>query len=119
MRDNLSSITEALQLNPFASQSVKQKFKGKGWLKLAANPTEEELVTLVLGRIELDVSQYGEFIGILNDIEGMDLIVKTLTGVPYDLLSIFSFFGREGGGEGGSREGREGEGRKREKKGGR
>ena len=88
VRKNLSSITEALQLNSFASQNVRQKFKEKEWLKVAANPAEEELVTLVLGRIEQDASQYGEFIAILNDVAGMDLIVNTLTGVPYDLLPI-------------------------------
>ena len=117
MRTNLSSITEALQLNPFASQSVKQKFKGKGWLKIAANPTAEELVTLVLGRIELDASQYGEFIAILNDVEGMDLIVKTLTGVPMTSCLSSLIFGREGEGEGGKERGRKG--KKGERKGGR
>ena len=86
-------------------------------MKLAANPTEEELVTIVLGRIGQDASQYGEFIDMLCDIAGMDLIVKTLTGVPYDLLPTFSCLGREGG-EGGKERGREGEGGKRDRKGG-
>ena len=86
--NNLSSITEALQLNPHASQSVRQKFKEKGWLSIAANSTEQELVALVLGRIELDASQYGEFIAILNDVPGMDLIVKKLYG---PLLQVRTF----------------------------
>ena len=80
MRTNLSSISRALQLNPSASQSLRQKFKEKEWLGLTANPTEEQLVTLVLGRIEQDVNQYGEFIAMLCDIEGMDLTMSTLTG---------------------------------------
>ena len=88
MRNNLKSITQALQLNPHASQSVRQKFKEKGWLPIAANPTEEELVELVLGRIELDASQYGEFIAILNGVPGMDLIVKKLSG---PLLQVRTF----------------------------
>ena len=122
MKNNLSSITEALQLNPFACQSVRQKFKEKGWLTIAANPSEEELVTLVLGRIELDASQYGEFIAILSDVAGMDLIVNTLTGVPYDFLPIFYLWerGREEGRkerrEGGRERERGGGGRKRERK---
>ena len=89
MRNNLKSITQALQLNPHASQSVRQKFKEKGWLPIAANPTEEELVELVLGRIELDASQYGEFIAILNGVPGMDLIVKKKLYGP--LLQVRTF----------------------------
>ena len=86
---NLESITTALQLNPPASQSLRQKCKEKKWLGLAANPREEQLATFVLGRIEQDANQYDEFITMLRDIEGMDLIVKTLTGMTYDLnLSI-------------------------------
>ena len=84
MRTNLSSITRALQLSPSASQSLGQKFQEKGWLDLTASPTEEQLVTLILGRIELDVNQYDEFIAMLCGIEGMDLIVNTLTGM-YDM----------------------------------
>ena len=106
MQNNLNRITKALQLNRFASESVRQKFKEKRWLTIAANPSEEELVTLVLGRIELDSSQYGEFIAILSDVAGMDLIVNTLTGVPYDFLPIFYLW--EGGREEGRKEGREG-----------
>ena len=79
MRTNLSSITRALETNPSASKTLKQKFVEKEWLDLIANPTEEQLVTLVLGRIEQDVNQYGDFIAMLRDIEGMDLIVNMLT----------------------------------------
>ena len=117
MVNNLSSIIAALQLNPHASQSVRQKFKEKGWLPIAANPTEVQLVALALGRIELDASQYGEFIDMLLNTSGMDLIMKQLTGVPYDLLPTFSYLWREGG-EGGKERGREGEGGKRDRKGG-
>ena len=85
MRTNLSSITRALQLSPSASQSLRQKFQEKEWLGLTASPTEEQLVTLVLGRIEQDVNQYDEFIAMLCGIEGMDLIVNTLNGMTYYL----------------------------------
>lgn len=81
VRTNLSSITKALQFNLSASQSLRQKFKEKEWLDLTANPTEEQLVVLALGRIEQDCSQYGELIAMLCDTEGMDLIVNKLTGM--------------------------------------
>ena len=86
VRTNQSSITRALQLIPSASQSLRQKFQEKEWLGLTASPTEEQLVTLVLGRIEQDVNQFGEFIAMLRDIEGMDQIVNTMTGMTFLLL---------------------------------
>ena len=79
VRSNLKSITDALQLNPSASRSLRQKLQEKGWLSITANPTEEQLVNLVLGRIEHDAKQHGVFVAMLFDIDGMDLIVKKLT----------------------------------------
>ena len=103
MRNNLDGIVRYLKFIPSASRTLSRKFIEKGWLHATDSPPEE-LVTLVLGMIEHDVNQYGEFITMLYDIEGMDLIVGTLTGMPYDLLSIFSYLW-----EGGRRGGREGE----------
>ena len=88
VRTNLSSITRALQLNLSASQRLKWKFQEKGWLSLTANPAEDELVKLVLGRIEQDANQYDEFLAMLRDIEGMDLIVNTLTGMTCNFLTL-------------------------------
>ena len=87
VRTNLTSITDTLQSIPSASQSLKQKFIEKGWLGSLANPTEEQLVILALARIERDEKQYGTFRAMLCDIEGMDLIVKKLTGYYYTISS--------------------------------
>jgi len=80
VRNNLNSIVTYLKSNPSASDTLSRIFIEKGWLNVTATATadrrEDQLVTLVLGRIELDVNQYGEFIAILNDVPGMDLIVK-------------------------------------------
>ena len=83
MRAHLSIITSTLQLNPSASQSLRLKYQEKRWLSLTASPAEDELVKLVLGRIEQDANQYDEFLAMLRDIEGMDLIVNTLTGMTW------------------------------------
>ena len=85
MRNNLDAIVRYLKFNPSASETLSRKFIGKGWLDATANPKEDQLVTLVLGRIEHDVNQYEEFIGMLCEIEGMDLIVDSLTGMAYYL----------------------------------
>ena len=59
MRTNLDAIVETLESNQSASQTLRRKVKAKKWLGLATNPTAEELVTLVLGRIKHDANQYG------------------------------------------------------------
>ena len=83
MRTNLSSITRGIRSLPRARRALSLRFKEKEWLDLTASPTEEQLVTLVLGRIEQDANQYDEFLAMLRDIEGMDLIVNTLTGMTW------------------------------------
>ena len=85
MRNNLNRIVRYLKSSPSANGTLSWKFIEKGWLAAIANPTEDQLVTLLLGRIEYDANQYGEFIDMLRDIEGMDLIVKSLTGMAYHL----------------------------------
>ena len=78
MRTNLSDITNALEMNPFASRRLRRKFKAESWISTTSKSTEEELVTRALARIELDPKQYRKFIAMLSDIEGMDLIVEKL-----------------------------------------
>lgn len=75
---NRSSITDALKSNPYASKTLKQKFKEKWWLERADDPDDDELVTLILSRIENDVNQFEEFLGMLRNIAGMDQIENIL-----------------------------------------
>lgn len=87
------SIINALESNPPATKSLRRAFREKGHLSPTANLTAEELVTFILGRIEQRADQYGDFITILHEIQGMNLIARILTGMIimiYDLL--FSLF---------------------------
>ena len=95
MKTNLSSIITALQSNPSARNSLRQKFKEKGWLSITDSPTEEQLVTRALGRIELDPKQYRVFLAMLRDIEGLDLIVNRLTGMTILPLPVSFCMRRE------------------------
>ena len=52
--------------------------KAKRWLPLYSKPSEDDLVYIIVNRIELDASQFGEFTAMLHDIEGMDLVVDIL-----------------------------------------
>ena len=78
--NELNGITETLQLNPGARDKLTRLYQQEKWLNIAATPVEGKLVKLALKRIEQDSSQFDRFIDMLRNIEGMDLIVKTLTG---------------------------------------
>ena len=75
---NLSDIVGTLQLTRYAKQNLCLKFIEREWLDLSADPTEKELVTQALQRIELDVNQFDVFNDMLDDIKGMDQIVQNL-----------------------------------------
>ena len=78
---NLSSITEHLQVNKSALNSLVQKYQERGWLSITAKPVEKDLVILALDRIQNVVKQYAVFVSILESITGMDIIVGNLKGL--------------------------------------
>ena len=75
---NLVSITKALKSTPGARENLILHYVQQKWLDTAENPVEGELVKVALVRIKQDPSQFDLFIDMLGDIEGMDLMVKTL-----------------------------------------
>ena len=79
MMSNLVAITTALKANPNAFQTLSLKLKEKEWQNCTDSPTEEELVYVVINRIKLNDSQFGEFLAMVNDVEGLDLVAKRLT----------------------------------------
>ena len=79
MVSNLEAITTALKANSSAFQSLSLKLKEKEWQKFTDSPTEEKLIYLVTDRIKLNASQFGEFLAMVNDVEGLDLVAKRLT----------------------------------------
>ena len=83
------SIIKALKSMPSATESLRQVFVRKGYLHPTDTPTAEQLVTFVLKRIELSADHYKEFIAMLCDIKGMELTVKILTSMTYNLLCLF------------------------------
>ena len=50
----------------------------KDWLDISANPNAKELVTLALKRIEISSHAFDEFMRMLSEISGMDLVAKKL-----------------------------------------
>ena len=75
VRFNMNNIITTLKSTPGATDILTGMYKQKGWM----NITEDQLVTLALDRIKQDSNQYDLFIGMLRDINGMDLTVKRIT----------------------------------------
>ena len=75
----MSNIIAALKATPGATDMLTGMYKQKGWMNLTVHPTEDQLVTLVLHRIEQDPKQYDVFIDMLRHIPGMDLTVDKIT----------------------------------------
>ena len=70
---NFEAITEALS-QADAFRCLTRKVISKGWLPIHSKRSEEELVSTIIYRIKQDTSYFGEFIDMLHDIEGMDLV---------------------------------------------
>ena len=76
---NLENTIATLESNRDAKNVLCQKFIQKGWTDARhKTPTDNELMVLVLNRIELSADTYSEFIEMLGNIPGLDLIKKRI-----------------------------------------
>ena len=78
VQENLTLISDAIRQAPSALGAVTLKFVEKGWIRGGDNLTPDQICTMALGRIELDANQFGDFVDILKDTRGMDIIAHTL-----------------------------------------
>ena len=81
VKGNMEKIIKALVVTPGAKEVLSIKCKNNNWFQVTANPSEKDLVELVLVRIEHSADQFDVFVSMLKDIEGLDQIVKSLTGI--------------------------------------
>ena len=72
---NMDTITSHLKVNSAAKGELVTKYQQNGWLGIATNPDEKELVTMALNRISQDEKQYHIFMKMLGEITGTDIIV--------------------------------------------
>ena len=70
-----------LDVNRDANQRLRRKFQKERWLSVGSDTRGGRLVTVALSRIENNAGQFQQFIDMLKDIDGMDQIVKKLTGM--------------------------------------
>ena len=85
---NLESLVEHLELNTTTQEKLTRKYVVKKLLPPHAKPKGEELILQMLERIKHDPSQYGEFVAMLQGIEGTDVIVRLLKGECVLLNSV-------------------------------
>ena len=79
VKSQLVKITSLLKATKPAHKALTLHYKQEGWLEMSANPAEDELVTLALVRMKNDSSQYDKFLNMLQAIEGLDIIVNSIT----------------------------------------
>ena len=75
---NLTAISDAIRLAPSALDALSVKFMEKGWIRAGDRLTADQIGTLALGRIALDANQFWDFVDILKETAGTDIIGSTL-----------------------------------------
>jgi hypothetical protein len=76
---NLEKTIATLQANREAKNVLCQKFIQKRWIDVRSEtPTDNELMVLVLNRIELSADTYSEFIEMLGNIPDLEVIKKRI-----------------------------------------
>ena len=64
---------------PGAQAKLTQLFQQNRWLDITEKPNAGELVTLALGKIDVDPNQYDLFVSMLRSITGMEDIIHKVT----------------------------------------
>ena len=78
VKGNLKHIVATLKCNSAAHDALRMNVKSEGWLEAYHEPSAEELIGIILNRIELKASDYGLLMNMLHDTNGMDQIAKKL-----------------------------------------
>ena len=78
VKENLKHIVTTLKCNTAAHDTLKISMKSEGWVAIYDNPTADNLVPIILNRIELEAGNYDVFMRMLRDTDGMDQIAKKL-----------------------------------------
>ena len=80
---NKTRIIESLEATK-TTRKLAIKFQEKKWTGLTSNPTAEELVDNVLGRIKEDEEDFDIFVEKLKELVGLDQLVATLEKTSKD-----------------------------------
>lgn len=75
---NLEGIVEALKANKGAKESLCLKCTMKEWNELTAELSEGDVIKLILTRIKMKAETYYEFMTMLANIDGLDVVKETI-----------------------------------------
>ena len=85
---NCNRLTGHLRINKENKRNLFCEFIVEGWCDPGDCPSENDIISIALKKIEDDPTNYGVFIAMLEQIAGMDNIVKNLKGTLYNCISI-------------------------------
>ena len=74
----LGIIVKALKANKEAKSSLCLNCKEKKWIETTQDPEPGDLMGIILNRIELDAATYYEFMTMLGNIIGLDLVKRDI-----------------------------------------
>lgn len=75
---NLVTICEALAVNEGAEKELRLNIQQKRWMATTNQTSPDQLIGVVLNRIDSSAETYDEFMEILGNIAGLDLIKKRI-----------------------------------------
>lgn len=83
---NLESIITTLKVNRPARNALILKCQAKQWFDFAEDPSPEELMKVVLNRIEQDGTQYVVFMEMLGGITGLNFVKDRISKTLQELI---------------------------------
>ena len=76
----LDTCVRTIQATEGALEALTRQYKQAGWLEPTAKPKVDELLSQALVRMRGNPDQYDKFLSMLHAIEGLDQIVKAISG---------------------------------------
>ena len=91
VQENLTSISDSIGQAPSALSALTLKFVKKRWIRGGDHLTPDQICTMALGRIAQDAKEFWDFVDILKDTEGTDIIGHTLECMFTTTVLIFQY----------------------------
>ena len=79
------NIIRTLLATPGSTSTLSTKFMQQNWIEITARPSAKELVVCACAKIELKANEFKTFLGMLNDMAGMNIIVDKLKGILFHM----------------------------------
>jgi hypothetical protein len=81
------NIIRTLLATPGSTSTLSTKFMQQNWIEITSRPSAKELVVCACAKIELKANEFKTFLGMLNDMAGMNIIVNKLKAAVVQVVS--------------------------------